>query len=77
MGAALRVMTLESIFKASNLPDVVAAFHGLLSPYDGRKLYASLERLGGRYYDTFALSPCFQTNPIGHLLSKQAEPGNY
>ncbi len=54
-----------------SLPFVVTALeasavYGLLMPYDGRKLYASFERV--LLNDYFLLFPCFQPNPERHLL---------
>ncbi len=43
----------------------LSAFYGIYSPYNGRKLYGSLERL---QYDDFILAPCFQPNPIMHVF---------
>ncbi len=42
-----------------------AALYGMITPRDGRKLYASLERLT---YGHFVLAPCFQPEPEEHLL---------
>lgn len=57
-----------------------ALYGATLSPYDGRKLYASFERFaysGGyqffnlSYYDktlhTHLMAPCFQPNPTAHV----------
>jgi hypothetical protein len=54
----------------------LSALYGLLSPYNGRKLYASFERLiykgwrsGGELReDEYCLAPCFQPNPTNHLF---------
>lgn len=43
----------------------LAAAFGMFSPYDGRKLYATIERAT---YGSFVLAPCFQPNPERHLL---------
>ncbi len=43
----------------------VAALYGLFRPYDGRKIYASIEKL---LYGHGMWAPCFQENPAGHLL---------
>lgn len=43
----------------------LAAIYGLFRPYDGRKLYASIERA---QYGNFILAPCFQPDPDQHLL---------
>jgi hypothetical protein len=43
----------------------LAAVYGIVRPYDGRKLYASLER--AEYGDAI-LAPCFQPDPRYHAL---------
>lgn len=43
----------------------LAAIYGIFLPYDGRKLYASLERAT---YGSFILAPCFQPNPKYHAF---------
>ena len=43
----------------------LAAAYGLIRPYDGRKLYASIERA---QYGNFILAPCFQPDAEEHLL---------
>ncbi len=43
----------------------LAALYGLMRPYDGRKLYASIER--GIYGRSIA-APCFQPDPTHHLF---------
>lgn len=43
----------------------LAAIYGLIRPYDGRKLYASIERAT---YGNFILAPCFQPEPSEHLF---------
>ncbi|GAB4228505.1 MAG: hypothetical protein Tsb0021_05900 [Chlamydiales bacterium] len=43
----------------------LAAIYGLFRPYDGRKLYASIERA---QYGNYILAPCFQPNAQEHLL---------
>lgn len=43
----------------------LAAIYGLFRPYDGRKLYASLERAT---YGNWILAPCFQPTPSSHLF---------
>ncbi|MCE2983928.1 MAG: hypothetical protein LW832_10245 [Parachlamydia sp.] len=43
----------------------LAACYGMLSPYDGRKLYASIERA---QYGHFILAPCFQPEPTRHAF---------
>jgi hypothetical protein len=42
-----------------------AALYGLFRPYDGRKLYASIER---GMYSHFILAPCFQPDPTKHAF---------
>jgi hypothetical protein len=59
----------EDIFKLVVSPfsliGEAAAIYGLYSPYDGRKLYASIERAT---YGHFILAPCFQPDPTSHAL---------
>lgn len=43
----------------------LAALYGIFRPYDGRKLYASIERAT---YGNFILAPCFQPDPKYHAL---------
>lgn len=43
----------------------VSAIYGLFRPYDGRKLYASLERAE---YGEYVLAPCFQPKPRKHAF---------
>lgn len=43
----------------------LAAVYGLFRPYDGRKLYATVERAE---YGDFVLAPCFQPEAASHLL---------
>jgi hypothetical protein len=43
----------------------LAAIYGIFNPYDGRKLYASIERA---QYGNFILAPCFQPDPRYHAL---------
>lgn len=43
----------------------LAALYGCFRPYDGRKLYASLERAT---YGNYILAPCFQPDPKRHLF---------
>lgn len=43
----------------------LAAIYGLASPYDGRKLYATIERA---MYGGFILAPCFQPEPESHFF---------
>jgi hypothetical protein len=40
----------------------LTAIYGLITPYNGRKLYASTERA----YNTFTLAPCFRPDPTSH-----------
>lgn len=42
-----------------------ASVYGLFRPYDGRKLYASIERAT---YGHFILAPCFQPDPKYHVF---------
>ncbi len=48
----------------------ISAIYAIFSPYNGRKLYASFERL---QYGRSVLAPCFQPNPKEHLFG--GEPG--
>lgn len=43
----------------------LAAIYGMVTPYDGRKLYASIERA---IYGSFILAPCFQPDPEIHAF---------
>lgn len=43
----------------------LAAIYGVLKPYDGRKLYATIERAE---YGNFILAPCFQPDPSRHAF---------
>lgn len=43
----------------------LAAIYGWIRPYDGRKLYASIERAN---YGNFILAPCFQPMPTSHFF---------
>lgn len=43
----------------------LAAVYGLFRPYDGRKLYATIERAT---YGNFILAPCFQPDPKFHAF---------
>ena len=43
---------------------LLAAAYGLVRPYDGGKLYATLERAT---YTTDIIAPCFQPEPRSHL----------
>lgn len=42
----------------------ISAIYGLVKPYDGGKLYATLERLN---YGKEFIAPCFQPSPKSHL----------
>lgn len=42
-----------------------AAIYGVFRPYDGRKLYATIERAE---YDSYILAPCFQPDPKRHAF---------
>ena len=44
----------------------LSALYGLVFPWSGRKLYASFERL---QYGDAVLAPCFQPDPVFHLLN--------
>jgi hypothetical protein len=43
----------------------LSCIYGLFRPYDGRKLYATIERAT---YGNYILAPCFQPNPERHAL---------
>lgn len=43
----------------------LAAIYGMFRPYDGRKLYGSIERAT---YGKAILAPCFQPNPTSHAF---------
>lgn len=43
----------------------LAAIYGIFNPYDGRKLYASIERA---LYSRHLLAPCFQPDPQFHFF---------
>lgn len=51
----------------------LAALYGLFRPYDGRKLYASIER---GTYSNFILAPCFQPNPKKHAFGGKMSERN-
>lgn len=60
----------EDIFNIAMTPLVfvgleLSAIYGILRPYDGRKLYASLER---SLYGQHLLAPCFQPDPTHHAF---------
>lgn len=44
----------------------LAAIYGIFNPNDGRKLYASMERL--TYNSKYCLAPCFQPEPTSHAF---------
>ncbi len=43
----------------------LSSIYGWFSPYNGRKLYATIERAA---YGNFILAPCFQPDPKKHAL---------
>jgi len=43
----------------------LSAVYGLFTPYNGRKLYATIERAT---YGNFILAPCFQPDPTQHAF---------
>lgn len=43
----------------------LSAIYGIINPYDGRKLYASIEKAE---YGRPILAPCFQPNPEEHFF---------
>ena len=47
----------------------LSALYGCVSPNNGRKLYASFERVA---YGNFIIAPCFQPSPKRHLLGGNA-----
>ena len=51
----------------------LAAIIGLLAPRDGRKLYASTERLA---YGHFVLAPCFQPEATEHFFGGDVNQRN-
>jgi hypothetical protein len=50
-----------------------AALYGVFSPYNGRKLYASLERA---CYKGYLLAPCFQPSPTHHFFGGDSNKRN-
>lgn len=46
----------------------LAAIYGIITPYDGRKLYASIERNMFEKGEKRLLAPCFQPDPTEHGL---------
>lgn len=65
----LRVVTTPIAFVGLEL----AAIYGMFSPYNGRKLYASIERA---QYENFTFAPCFQPDPTCHALGGNPEERN-
>ncbi|MBY0529701.1 MAG: hypothetical protein K2P51_05875 [Rhabdochlamydiaceae bacterium] len=65
----LRVVTTPIVFVGLEL----AAIYGIFAPYNGRKLYASIERA---QYGGFILAPCFQPDPKYHALGGNPEKRN-
>ena len=51
----------------------LAAIYGLFRPYDGRKLYASIERA---VYGNFILAPCFQPMANYHAFGGDIDKRN-
>lgn len=51
----------------------LASIYGIVRPYDGRKLYASIERA---QYGHFILAPCFQPDPKSHLFGGDPKKKN-
>lgn len=51
----------------------ISAFYGIFNPYDGRKLYASIERA---YYNGAFLAPCFQPDPTRHAFGGDPKKRN-
>lgn len=51
----------------------MAALYGIFSPYNGRKVYASLER---SFYGEYLLAPCFQPDPTRHLFGSDPNKRN-
>ena len=61
---------LKDLLRVVSTPVVLAALelitiYGYFRPYDGRKLYATVERA---YYGNFILAPCFQPDPKFHAF---------
>jgi hypothetical protein len=50
-----------------------AAIYGMFRPYDGRKLYASVERT---VYGGFVLAPCFQPEATRHAFGGNVDQKN-
>lgn len=65
----LRIITAPIAFVGLEL----AAIYGMISPYNGRKLYASIERA---QYGNFILAPCFQPDPRYHALGGDPQQRN-
>ncbi|OGN56425.1 MAG: hypothetical protein A3D96_05025 [Chlamydiae bacterium RIFCSPHIGHO2_12_FULL_44_59] len=51
----------------------LAAIYGIFTPYNGRKLYASIERAQD---GNFILAPCFQPDPKYHALGGDPKKKN-
>jgi hypothetical protein len=51
----------------------LAAIYGWFRPYDGRKLYATIERAT---YESFILAPCFQPEPEYHAFGGDIQKRN-
>lgn len=51
----------------------LAAIYGMFTPYNGRKLYGSIERA---QYGNSILAPCFQPDPTRHALGGNPEEKN-
>ncbi len=51
----------------------LAAIYGMFTPYNGRKLYASIERT---QYGNFILAPCFQPDPTCHAFGGNPKKRN-
>jgi len=65
----LRIVATPLVLVALEL----SALYGIFRPYDGRKLYASFERM---QYNHWILAPCFQPSPTNHLLGGDAKKQN-
>ena len=52
----------------------IIALYGILSPHDGRKLYATVERVA--FCGHHVLATCFQPYPIGHFFGSSVETQN-
>lgn len=49
----------------------LAAIYGVFSPYNGRKLYGSIEK--NMFEDKHLLAPCFQSDPMSHFFNGNPE----